>query len=452
MKNMLTENHIPTAEPDVDVGIVLPDDALAHLELELPSGETFELRTADGTPLRLPGGSQVIVQRGEDRLRLQASSLPALESTACQLVPAKPARIQAGSGIRVKNVIAGRQFHWRKTIDVSLPGEVHLRVHRGQLVLINRVHFEQYLMCVATSEMSAKCPQALIEAQTVAARSWVLANVEHKHRELGMDVCNDDCCQRYQGTTFLSSQAIAGAEATHGLTLLHGDAVCDARYSKSCGGVMEAFESVWPAETPHPYLQVKFDGPASDGGAVPDLRTDPGMSRWVQSQPRAYCSPAVVPENDLLHYLGSVDESGTYFRWQFSQTQAAMTATLRRTLGLPATAIVELQPQARGGSGRITRLRIVYRDDAGREQAHLLESEYAIRAALHDKFLYSSALHIEIEAGDAGLPAQFHFLGCGWGHGVGLCQIGALGMALRGHTSAQILAHYYPGAELRKLY
>ena len=448
---MLKKDTIPSSEPVLDVGMVLPEDGISQLTLTLPAVGEYLLIPDAGVAQPLAVNQTIIVERSGEQFIARLPSGGAVQAGSLQIAPAAEDGLAPQSGVRVQNLVAGRSFHWRKEIANTLPGTLLFRIVDGAMVLINRLWFEHYLACVATSEMGAACPPALIEAQTIAARSWMLANVEQKHRALGMDVCNDDCCQRYQGSTFLTEHARAGASATRGQVLMFAEKICDARYSKSCGGFMEAFDAVWDGEAV-PYLQVKWDGPAEAQPGAVDLQREKMSAQWLHATPAAFCSPHAVPEPELSKYLGGVDESGHYFRWQFSQSQAELTRTLNRTLSLQARAILALQPRRRGGSGRIMEMAIEYEDATGAWQTHVLQSEYAIRAALHEKFLYSSALVIETEPAGAAPPQRFHFYGGGWGHGVGLCQIGALGMALRGYDAESILLHYYPGARLEKVY
>ncbi len=454
---MLPEKTIPTEEPILAVGIVLPEDHQKRLVLDIPQQNAYVLacdRAGETHALR-PGSRVELNFVGEQSLSIRAETGEGERSITCATAVIRPTRaeeIEPGSGILARDIIAGREFHWKKHIDVPLPGALEIRAHEDALIMINHVRFEYYLMCVATSEMGAECPQALIEAQTIAARSWMLANVEKKHRHLGMDVCNDDCCQRYQGTRYMTLQSRAGAEATWGQTLLYRGRVCDARYSKSCGGMMEAYEAIWGGEAV-PYLIVKRDADKSTSADLPDLRQDAVFHEWVSSVPMAFCSPHVIPENELKRYLGGVDEESEYYRWQVTQTQRELTEQLNKSLGLNAAAILEVQPLERGGSGRVTRLRIIFRKHDGSTAEHLVSGDVAIRRALHADFLYSAAFEVHtLDSTPDGVPAAFSIAGCGWGHGVGLCQIGALGMALQGYDSSTIVAHYYPGSELKKLY
>lgn len=442
---------IPSEEPIIDVGIVLPEDRQKRLRIEIPHEGDYALQVDGNVAIGLQGGSMIEIQRNSNALEILLAQNKSQQAQRIEIGLQGELAPNKGYGLLVRDVVAGRNFHWQKNIDVTLPGGLLCEMYQDVLMLINRLPFEQYVMCVATSEMSAECPDAFLEAQTITARSWMLANVEQKHRALGMDVCNDDCCQRYQGSTFLSKQAVAATSATSGKVLLHGDLICDARYSKSCGGMMEAFEAVWPGK-PHPYLQIKPDLPETELQHVPDLTSESAFQDWLNVPPKAYCSPHYIAENELKTYLGSVDESGRYYRWSFSLLQKEITELLNEKLNLYAEHIEALHVRKRGGSGRVMQLAIVYVDRAQQQRTHLLDSEYAIRAALHPHFLYSSAIVIEPKYKGGHVPDSFKIDGCGWGHGVGLCQIGGLGMALAGESAENILSHYYPGSNLQKIY
>jgi len=448
---MLTPGIIPDTEPRLRVGIVLPEDNYTSITLVTPSESDYQIEHQGKR--NAPGRSREILfklHKNQLEYRLENSVFTADEEIKIEPVTEEKA-LSPQAGVMLKNVISGRDFHWKKQINVFLPGMVIIRRHEKNLLVINELPIEQYLMCVATSEMGAACPPALIEAQTIAARSWMLANVEQKHVKLTMDVCNDDCCQRYQGTTFLSDQSVKGALNTYGQVLIYEDKICDARYSKSCGGVMESFDTIWGGTNP-PYFQVKADAAEEPMEWIKPLSEEAHFRRWVKSQPMTFCSPWIVPEKELKKYLGSVDEEGTYFRWEEQITQDELTKNINHFHDIAAKGIINLEVLNRGGSGRINRLAVEYLDDSDEHQILLLQSDFSIRQSLHPKFLYSSALLIYPVMGKGVLPESFRFLGAGWGHGAGLCQIGALGMALQNYSSEQIIQHYYPGSELKKIY
>jgi len=449
---MLEPGVIPAGEPQISVGILLPEDRYTSVELCLPAETDYQLEFS-GRFFLLEPGKDFFFKLSGSTIAFRLNNKEYQATGSIKIFPIKSQTLpQPQSGIQVKNVISGRGFHWKKYIHVTLPGTIILQSYKQHLLLINELPLEHYLMCVATSEMGAACPPALIEAQTIAARSWMLANVEQKHRHLGIDVCNDDCCQRYQGSTFLTEQSISGALNTFGRVLMYKNALCDARYSKSCGGVMEAFETIWGGSG-HPYLQVKADAAEEPAEWEKPLSKAEHFSKWVNSSPYTFCSPSVIPEKDLKKYLGSVDERGHYFRWQEEITQQALTANINRFYSIAAKTVIKIEVVQRGGSGRAKKITVHYLDKNDRLQKLDIADEFAIRRSLHKKFLYSSAFIVEAEgSGAGGIPQRFILKGAGWGHGVGLCQIGALGMALQGYSTKDILLHYYPGSRLQNIY
>lgn len=443
---MLIPGIIPDQEPQIRVGIILPEDRYTSLSLIVPQTEQYQLTYSGRIHLPEPGSEIYFKHRANDiqfTLNGQVHQAP----NEIQIFPVTESKAPAsGFGLRIKNVISGRDFHWKKYIDVTYAGTLIIRKLEDRIIVINDLPLEQYLMCVATSEMGAASPKALIEAQTIAARSWMLANVEQKHVDLGMDVCNDDCCQRYQGTTFLTPQSVEGALNTFGQVLLYDNQICDARYSKSCGGVMESFENIWSGEA-LPYLQIKADAESELTEWHKPLSNDAHFEEWINIVPSTFCSPHTIPEENLKQYLGSVDEQGHYFRWEEWITSADLIKNLQRFHPIKPIKIEAIRVLKRGGSGRAMQVVIDYTDNSSITKELLLSDEFSIRQSLHKKFLYSSAFSVRKEA-----DGNFTLKGAGWGHGVGLCQIGALGMSLRHYSSEQIVLHYFPGSQLKKIY
>lgn len=434
---MLIKGNIPHSEPTVSIGLVLPGDSQTELQLFISNLNAFKF-ILDGTPAEIPETDLTIrVQNNE----LAVNGHQVSEMWCISLSAEKDDYIQ------LNPIRAGRGFHWGKNIKIKVLGDVQISLKDGQLFVVNQVTLEKYIMCVATSEMSANCPPALLEAQTIAARSWLLAAEEQKHKDLGLDACNDDCCQRYQGVNNLTESALAAGQSTHGQILIYYHQICDARYSKSCGGITENNENVW-SEEPKPYLRSIQD---SEGIPPPMLHNSIGRKSWFLSNPACFCSPDYVPEDELAAYLGNVDEKGNYFRWSVSLTQQELLESVNHKTGSDFEYIHSLIPLQRGSSGRIIRLSI---DGTINNQNSTIavETEYEIRHVLHPDFLFSSAFIIQTDFGDGSHPTHFHLKGAGWGHGVGLCQIGALGMALAGKSSGDILNHYFRSTELLKLY
>ena len=443
---MLQTDTIPKIEPNIRVGIILPEDKISRIKLEIPADENYTLRSESINNIFKKG--PFVFQQEEKKIYCEGMGIDTTwKISATQASPIKPA-----GGIKVSGVPAGRGFHWQKFIDVYLPGNLEISVQDGHLLLINELPLERYLNCVATAEMSARCPAAFLEAQTIAARSWMLANVEQKHlRRYGFDVCNDDCCQRYQGTGNLTAPSIQAAANTRGQVLLFQDRICDSRYSKSCGGMSERFSTIWGGQD-HDYLQVRPDSDPAVAGAINELDSEQKVIDWINHTPLSFCSSSTIPEKELKKYLGNVDEEGKYFRWQVVYSQQEMCSLLNVKLNLKAKSILDFVPLQRGGSGRIIRLQVKYIDASGKVSTTIVQRDVQIRRALHQGFLYSSCIYFSAERGKDNFPVQFTIHGAGWGHGVGLCQIGALGMALRGYQTKEIVKHYYPGSRLTTIY
>ena len=443
---MLNPNEIPSKEPMLRVGIILPEDNFDIIRIEIPVELDYKIENSDGKIENI-NQKNLTFSAMKDSIGLYEYG----NSKSWKIAPLNEYKIAPQSGVKIKDVVAGRGFHWQKFIDVYLSGSIEISQVDGNLVLINELPIEEYLMCVATSEMSAACPDALIESQTIAARSWMLANVEQKHVSIGMDVCNDDCCQRYQGTTYLSQQSIAGAMKTHGQVLLFEDKICDARYSKSCGGAMETYSTIWGGNE-LPYLQNKFDFIKKEKSDLLPLNTNDKAKQWINSNPDSFCSPKTIAEEELPKYLGNVDKKGTYFRWRFQQSQLELTTLLNEKLNLDAKNVLSLKALDRGGSGRIINLEIAYHGKDNLLKKYIVKRDVEIRRVLHKDFMYSSCIDIELRDFKNDIPGLFIINGAGWGHGAGYCQIGALGMSLNGYSTEEIVYHYFPGSQLKKIY
>lgn len=434
---MLEPNAIPDKEPEISVGIILPEDKQKSVVLEINSSTGYELK-ADGQILELAGNNDLLVEIDREFIELNGEKHNSIKI-----------KQQENNYITVKEVIAGRGFHWAKYIEVKLTGSLEIKNLDGNLILINHLPLEEYLACVATSEMSSQCPDSYIEAQTIVARSWMLANVEQKHIDLGFDVCNDDCCQRFHGINNLTMQSRNAAKKTAGQVLMYDEKIVDARYSKSCGGIMEKFENLWEND-PKPYMLNKSDAPVDFNV---DLTDENQLKQWVDKVPVSFCSPHYIKEEELHKYLGNVDEQGKYFRWEIETTQEELVDNMKGKLGIDIELVLELTVLSRGGSGRILELQIDYIDSKDKSKILVIHKDYEVRRVLHKMFLYSSAISIEhIYEENRDIPAKFVFKGAGWGHGAGMCQIGGLGMSLAGYDADQIVMHYYSGSELRRIY
>jgi peptidoglycan hydrolase-like amidase len=373
-----------------------------------------------------------------------------------------------GATFLLRGMTVGVGFHWQHEEDLAFSGELSFEAREVGLDAVNAVPLEDYLCSVISSEMSATCPPALLEAHAVISRSWLLAQLEARGQARAappgarvegdttriirwydredhafFDVCADDHCQRYQGVTrAFTPEANAAVAATRGLVLRSGGCTCDARFSKSCGGMTELFSSAWGDEDP-PYLQAFSDLPAGEasGFALP-LTEEAHATAFIEGAPAAFCGGA---DRALLErLLPKLDhDTRDFYRWEVVIAQEELRELLRRKLDLDLGCVRALVPVQRGPSGRLTRLRI--EGSAGSAE---IGKELEIRRALSATHLYSSAFVVHPEGGEGGVPARFRLRGAGWGHGVGLCQIGAAVMAERGYDFRAILAHYYRGAEL----
>ena len=417
---MLIKGVIPNKEPTISIGLVLPIDKQKSISIYSKiDDEKYEIKVV-GSILSVNGEKK-------DKLSLKKAS----NSSTFLLEP----------------ITAGRGFHWQKRINISVSGSLRVMVISENLFIVNEIGLESYLMSVATSEMSGECPISLLEAQTIAARSWIIASEEQKHRALGIDACNDDCCQRYQGTKNISDSAQLAVNKTRGIFVTYNDEICDTRYSKSCGGISESNENVW-GDVPKKYLRSIFDNKRNN--AI-DLSHKNNLQNWFLKPQESYCNNEHVNKNELKRYLGSVDEEREYFRWQISYSHEELTKIINDKLDKSFDSIVRLTPLKRGASGRITKLEISGKKNDSLHKL-VLYNEYDIRDALHPKFLYSSAFIINANSNTLSDVEKITLSGGGWGHGVGLCQIGALGMSLNGKSSKEILKHYFSSIKIKRFY
>ncbi|MBQ7946701.1 MAG: SpoIID/LytB domain-containing protein [Bacteroidaceae bacterium] len=358
------------------------------------------------------------------------------------------------------DVLIGVNFHWQRRENQTFKGELRFIVENGQVRAINRLFIEDYLVSVISSEMSATSSLEFLKAHTVISRSWLYAQLHRKERVqaavLGyetpdevvrwyaredhtlFDLCADDHCQRYQGLTrAINPNVQAAVKATENIVLKYDGEVCDARFSKCCGGATERFSTCWE-DADYVYLDAFRDTPHIE--PLPPLETEEGARAWIESVPDAFCS-AVTPEV-LSQVLNNYDrETSDFYRWQVEYSQEELSRLVAERSGIDFGVIEELQPVERGASGRLVKLRIV-----GSKAVRVVGKELEIRRWLSPTHLYSSAFVVDkIEKQGA---THFLLKGAGWGHGVGLCQIGAAVMGERGCSYEQILQHYYPGAIL----
>ena len=346
------------------------------------------------------------------------------------------------------DVTIGIGFHWERKERQVFRGAFRVVKRKAGLTVINDVSLEEYVTSVISSEMRASCPLELLKAHAVISRSWLWFPKAKNSSRSGsgwsrgldsheilrwygreahpdFDVCADDHCQRYQGITKAFSSAAAEAvRATAGEFLRYNGTICDARFSKSCGGITERYATAWEDED-IPYLESVNDGPAQ---SLPY-----GPEEWIRSNPPAYCN---TDDSELLSRIlpGFDQETRDFYRWRVAYTREELADLIGSRLAVHLGPIRDVQALARGPSGRIYRLKVT-----GERDYIIIGKELEIRRALSRTHLYSSAFVIDKESG------RFVLRGSGWGHGVGLCQIGAAVMANEGKTYIQILQHYYRG-------
>lgn len=368
------------------------------------------------------------------------------------------------------DVVIGVGFHWERKENQFFSGGLTLMAVDGAVTAVNVVPVEDYLKSVISSEMSATSSLELLKAHAVISRSWLLAQMG-KNRQLGQmaekyqtcfvtegevvkwydredhqyfDVCADDHCQRYQGVTRASTSDVETAvDETCGRVLMFDGQICDARFSKCCGGVTELFENAWEPVA-HPYLQKVVDNDKAPAGFSLDLTREAEAKRWITGRPEAFCN--TDDKTVLRQVLNTYDqETNDFYRWTVRYPQAELSRLVHARTGIDFGDILELEPVERGVSGRLVKLRVV-----GAKKTMVIGKELEIRKMLSTSHLYSSAFVVDKEEGAEGV--KFVLRGAGWGHGVGLCQIGAAVMGAKGYAYGQILAHYFVGATVERHY
>jgi stage II sporulation protein D len=442
-------------QPLLSVGIM----AEPTIEFELEANFTHAQRMLE------PG--YYTVEKSHNNLILRGKNITLSTENQINLEPL----VKPGSFL-LKSVTFGIQFHWEQKEDQRFTGGLRFIKEDDKVRAVNVVPLEDYLKSVISSEMSATASPDLLKAHAVISRSWLLAQME-KNKQIIIsgnrynpnqvsedeiirwydredhalfDVCADDHCQRYQGITkILTQKATDAVEATVGEVLTSGDEICDARFSKCCGGITESFENVWEPD-PKPYLSAITDQNPPGRAPQSDLRNEKEAIAWISATPDAFCNnnnPAV-----LHQILPDFDRKTLdFFRWRVEYTQEEISALIRKRSDIDFGNIMRLEPLQRGFSGRINRLRIV-----GTKRTLIAGKELEIRKWLSPSHLYSSAFFIEYENILDGIPQKIVLNGAGWGHGAGLCQIGAAVMGEMHFSYVEILNHYFKGAILTKLY
>ena len=370
------------------------------------------------------------------------------------------------------DVTIGLNYHWERQETQVFSGTLKLVVDEEKIVAINILPVEEYLTSVISSEMNANSSLELLKAHAVVSRSWLFAQIEKRKALSGkdegffsftktkeeyirwydredhtiFDVCADDHCQRYQGITKATNATVAEAvKATRGRLLMYDKTICDARYSKCCGGATEEFENCWE-NTHYPYLSSIRDTDKEENLPLPDLTKEEEAERWIRKAPKSFCD--THDKKILSQILNNYDQETTdFYRWKVRYTQAELAELIRTNTKSDYGDIIDLIPVQRGPSGRICKLKIV-----GTLKTFTIGKEMEIRRVLSDSHLFSSAFVVDKGEAKEGIPQNFILSGAGWGHGVGLCQIGAAVMGEKGYSYEEILLHYYKGAEIRKFY
>jgi len=374
------------------------------------------------------------------------------------------------SSFTLHAVTIGLDFHWQRKEDQVFKGNLKLIIEDNKVTAVNVLSVEDYLISVISSEMKATSSGELLKAHAIISRSWLFAQIEKsktlekdrrkyethfrtkdeivrwydREDHQNYDVCADDHCQRYQGITRASAQIIKQViEETFGEVLTFNGAICDTRYYKCCGGISELYENVWEPVN-HPYLQKVTDNPVNPEGYSLDIENEGNAKKWILGNPDAFCNTS--DKKVLSQVLNDYDqETNDFFRWKVTYTQSELSELVKMRTGIDFGTVTDLIPLDRGASGRIKRLRIV-----GTNKTMIIGKELEIRKALSKTHLYSSCFFAE-KTGDEN-ETSFLLNGAGWGHGVGLCQIGAAVMGSKGYSYREILMHYFRDTLLEKRY
>jgi SpoIID/LytB domain protein len=372
----------------------------------------------------------------------------------------------------IKDVVVGKNFHWEHKEDQRFRGILKLFSINNEIIAVNMIPTEEYLMSVISSEMSAASSQEFLKAHAVISRSWLFAQIEKKKQDVSskkdngnevqfedeiirwrdrsehelFDVCADDHCQRYQGLTKVSNEnAQKAVMQTRGIVLEFEGSVCDARYSKCCGGISEYYENVWEP-VKHPYLSSIVDYKFEPDEFEKNISTEENAKRWIMNDPKSFCN--TFNPKILSQVLQEYDQATSdFYRWKVEYTQSEIEKIIKQNSGIDFGEIINLIPSERGSSGRLIKLQI-----EGTKKSLIIGKELEIRKWLSVSHLYSSAFIVERKNFENGVPQNFILYGAGWGHGVGLCQLGAAVMSEMGYYFDEILFHYFKGVTINKLY
>lgn len=440
-------------EPFIDVGIVTAKKISFHL-----NGKFFT------TPYNAVLSGDIEAGKTGNLLTLHSSADTVEVLSEIRLVPNED---DPDTFFTVSDVLIGKEFHWQQKQKQKFTGSIRIIMEGEFVTLINRINVESYLKSVISSEMSAEASPEFLKAQTIVARSWLFAQLENKNRKSeyvadssenekivwydredhkNYDFCSDDHCQRYQGVTKgFTENAQEAVDATRGLVLKCGNVICDTRFSKACGGITESFENVWSPKEKK-YLQSTVDYKFTPDDFDADLTNEKAVRDWILNYKDSFCNET---NNDVLEkILVNYDRETTdFFRWKVEYTQKELREIIEKKSGFSFGDIVDLVPVERGFSGRLVRLKII-----GTDKEFTFGKELMIRKLLSESHLFSSAFIVDKENIENGIPQKFVLRGAGWGHGVGMCQIGAAVMGERGYTFDEILYHYFKGIKIERYY
>jgi len=443
--------------PEISIGILSNKEIMFDLY-----GEFFE----NATNKTLSGN--FLATLNNNKIILTQNSREILSSEEIVLTPKD---IEEESFV-LYDVVIGKQFHWERKEKQRFRGTLKIIIDENNLIAINIIPLDDYLVSVISSEMSSNCSIELLKAHAIVSRSWVLAQLEktknfssineviteneiirwyHRNDHTKFDFCADDHCQRYQGITkILNEKAYEAVDMTRGLVLTYDNKICDTRYSKCCGGITESYENVWEPVKYHylvPVLDYKFEVEGLDY----DLTKEENFEQWLKSSPHSFCNTTnkkilsqILNPFDIQENISSEQN---YYRWKVEYLQDEISDIIKSKSGIDFGNIIDLIAVERGYSGRIVRLKII-----GTKKTLTIGKELEIRKTLSKTHLYSSAFIVKKENIIDNIPQKFILHGSGWGHGVGLCQIGAAVMGEMGYLFDEILLHYYKGAKIHKIY
>lgn len=443
--------------PEIEVGILKSGKIRFSLDGNFRINRTGSLLQGDAEAVIT--GSTISIHCNETRITLEEPVI---------LDPVD----QAVDRFTLWDVVIGIGFHWEQKEDQEFQGALKLMISEGEIQVVNVISVEDYLISVISSEMRGDSSPELLKAHTIISRSWLLAQIEKQDQLAGsgnayepehrteeeyirwydredhdqFHVCADDHCQRYQGTTRSHNpEVVRAVNETAGEVLEFDGRICDTRFSKCCGGVVEEFQHCWEPVV-HPYLQRVEDHPASSAIRSGDLKVETNAMEFIKGSPEAFCNTTDAAL--LRQVLNDYDQSSSdFFRWEVSYSQEEIASLVREKSGIDFGKILDLVPVERGESGRLVRLKII-----GSKRTLIVGKELEIRRWLSSSHLYSSAFIVEKKQMKNGVPGSFQLRGAGWGHGVGLCQIGAAVMASKGYSHLEILNHYFIDAAIEKRY